>query len=79
VRESLRDPRRDRRFGGCGEEHRARLALQDLGAWPVDRIPHSTLLQEAWKHRHNVSAFDAGDSMWPWPSSMRHRSSPRHS
>jgi len=41
------------------EEHRARLALEDLGAWPVDRIPHSTLLREAWKHRHNVSAFDA--------------------
>ena len=41
------------------EEHRARLALEDLGAWPVDRIPHSALLQEAWKHRHNVSAFDA--------------------
>ncbi len=41
------------------EEHRARLALQDLGDWPVDRIPHSILLQEAWKHRHNVSAFDA--------------------
>lgn len=41
------------------EEHRARMALQDLGAWPVDRISHSILLQEAWKHRHNVSAFDA--------------------
>ena len=41
------------------EEHRARLALEDLGAWPVDRIPHSTLLREAWKHRHNVSAFGA--------------------
>jgi predicted nucleic acid-binding protein len=41
------------------EEHRARLALQDLGDWPVDRIPHANLLQEAWKHRHNVSAYDA--------------------
>ena len=41
------------------EEHRARLALQDLGEWQVDRISHSILLQEAWKHRHNVSAFDA--------------------
>lgn len=41
------------------EEHRARLALEDLAGWPVDRIPHSLLLQEAWKHRHNVSAFDA--------------------
>lgn len=41
------------------EEHRARLALEDLGDWPVDRIPPSILLQEAWKHRHNVSAYDA--------------------
>ena len=41
------------------EEHRARLALEDLTAWPVDRIPHSALLREAWKLRHNVSAFDA--------------------
>jgi predicted nucleic acid-binding protein len=41
------------------EEHRTRLALEDLGGWPVDRIPHSLLLQEAWKHRHNVSAYDA--------------------
>lgn len=41
------------------EEHRARLVLEDLGNWPVDRIPHPELLQEAWKHRHNVSAYDA--------------------
>jgi predicted nucleic acid-binding protein len=41
------------------EEHRARLALEDLGEWPIDRIPHPVLLGEAWKHRHNVSAYDA--------------------
>ena len=41
------------------EEHRARLALRDLEIWPVERIPHAALLQEAWKHRHNVSAYDA--------------------
>jgi len=41
------------------QEHRARLALDDLTAWPVDRIPHSALLREAWKLRHNVSAYDA--------------------
>jgi predicted nucleic acid-binding protein len=41
------------------EEHRARLVLEDLGNWPVDRIPHPELLREAWKHRHNVSAYDA--------------------
>ena len=41
------------------EEHRARLALKDLGAWTVDRIPRAVLLREAWKNRHNVSAYDA--------------------
>lgn len=41
------------------EEHRARLVLEDLGDWPIDRIPHPVLLREAWKHRHNVSAYDA--------------------
>jgi predicted nucleic acid-binding protein len=41
------------------EEHRARLALEDLGDWPLNRISHSVLLREAWKHRHNVSAYDA--------------------
>ncbi len=41
------------------EEHRARLALEDLGGWPVERVSHASLLQEAWKHRHNVSAYDA--------------------
>ena len=41
------------------KEHRARLALQDLADWQVDRIPHPALLREAWKHRHNVSAYDA--------------------
>lgn len=41
------------------EEHRARLALEDLGDWPVERIPHAKLLREAWRHRHNVSAYDA--------------------
>jgi predicted nucleic acid-binding protein len=41
------------------EEPRARLALKDLSDWPVDRISHLELWQEAWKHRHNVSAYDA--------------------
>lgn len=41
------------------EESRALLALEDLMAWPIDRIPHTALLREAWQHRHNVSAYDA--------------------
>ena len=41
------------------EEPRASLALEDLIDWPVDRIPHTALIREAWKHRQNVSAYDA--------------------
>jgi predicted nucleic acid-binding protein len=41
------------------EEQRALLALADLVAWPVDRIPHRELAMEAWRLRQNVSAYDA--------------------
>ena len=41
------------------EEQRAWLALEDLLAWPIDRIMHTVLIREAWQHRHNVSAYDA--------------------
>jgi predicted nucleic acid-binding protein len=40
-------------------EQRAWLALEDLLAWPIDRIAHTGLIREAWQHRHNVSAYDA--------------------
>lgn len=40
-------------------EERAMTALLDLRDWPIDRIPHAILLEEAWRHRHNVSAYDA--------------------
>jgi len=40
-------------------EPRAWLALEDLLAWPIDRIAHTALIREAWQHRHNVSAYDA--------------------
>lgn len=41
------------------EEDRARLALQDLDDWKIDRISHRLLWRDAWKHRNNVSAYDA--------------------
>src|SRR3989304_6188180 len=41
------------------EDRRARLALDDLAAWPIDRIPHAALLPEARRAAHNVSAYDA--------------------
>ena len=41
------------------DEQRALLALEDLVDWPVDRISHSRLIADAWRVRHNVSAYDA--------------------
>lgn len=38
---------------------RAVLALEDLADWQIDRISHTELIQPAWRHRHNVSAYDA--------------------
>ena len=40
-------------------ESRAALAIDDLMAWPIERIAHTGLVKEAWRHRHNVSAYDA--------------------
>ena len=41
------------------KEPRAALAIDDLMAWPLERIAHTGLVKEAWRHRHNVSAYDA--------------------
>ena len=41
------------------EEPRAVMALNDLAAWPIDRISHRTLAVSAWQHYNNVSAYDA--------------------
>lgn len=41
------------------DEERAVTALLDLRDWPIDRVPNTLLLEEAWRHRHNVSAYDA--------------------
>lgn len=40
-------------------EQRAAEALEDLIDWQVDRIGHQQLIKEAWRHRHNVSGYDA--------------------
>ena len=40
-------------------EQRATEALADLAEWQVDRIAHPPLIQEAWRHRQNVSGYDA--------------------
>jgi predicted nucleic acid-binding protein len=41
------------------EEQRAAMALEDLIDWGIERIAHRDLIQEAWQHRHNVTAYDA--------------------
>jgi predicted nucleic acid-binding protein len=41
------------------DTRRAVLALEDLAAWQIDRISHAELIQPAWRHRHNESAYDA--------------------
>lgn len=40
-------------------EDRALLALDDLVWWPIERIPTRTLVRHGWRHRQNVSAYDA--------------------
>ena len=41
------------------EAKRAQMVVDDLIAWPVDRISHRDLALLAWQHRRNVSAYDA--------------------
>ena len=40
-------------------EQRALRAIEDLMDWPIDRIPHRSLVWAAWQHRNNVTAYDA--------------------
>jgi predicted nucleic acid-binding protein len=39
-------------------EQRALRAIEDLMDWPIDRIPHRSLVWAAWQHRNNLSAYD---------------------
>jgi len=41
------------------DEQRALRAIEDLMDWPIDRIPHRSLVWAAWQHRNNLSAYDA--------------------
>jgi predicted nucleic acid-binding protein len=40
-------------------EQRVLRAIEDLMDWPIDRIPHRSLVWVAWQHRNNLSAYDA--------------------
>jgi predicted nucleic acid-binding protein len=44
---------------GLVTEHRAALAMSDLIAIPIQRVPHIGLLQRIWELRHNVTPYDA--------------------
>ncbi len=46
-------------LGGRLDEGRALAALDDLAVWPRDRLPNRTLTRLAWRHLHNVGAYDA--------------------
>ena len=46
-------------LGGRLETKRAQIAIDDLAQWDVDRIPLRGLVQLAWQHYQNVSAYDA--------------------
>lgn len=40
-------------------EARAQEALNDLSTWPIERLSHLPLLNQAWTYRHQLSAYDA--------------------
>ena len=46
-------------LNGHLEEARARMVIDDLLQWPVDRISHRSLAPLAWRYHRNVSAYDA--------------------
>jgi predicted nucleic acid-binding protein len=50
-----------RRLAAAGdlEERRAQLALDDLRALRMERVPHRPLLARCWELRHNLTVYDA--------------------
>jgi predicted nucleic acid-binding protein len=38
---------------------RATAAVLDLRALPIERVPHTALLERAWALRHNLTPYDA--------------------
>lgn len=44
---------------GAVDVRRAGLALGDLAALPIRRVPHRPLLQRCWEVRSNLTAYDA--------------------
>jgi predicted nucleic acid-binding protein len=50
---------RKQRSLGALDDRRARLALSDLGALPLQRAPHLPLLSRCWELRENLTVYDA--------------------
>lgn len=50
--------RRQHRAGRL-DDRRADLALTDLGALPMRRVPHLPLLGRCWELKDNLTAYDA--------------------
>jgi predicted nucleic acid-binding protein len=50
-----------RKYAARGEidAERGRVALDDLGAFRMQRYPHDFLLPRVWSLRNNVTAYDA--------------------
>jgi predicted nucleic acid-binding protein len=46
-------------LAGRLEDGRARQAVSDLQAWPLERLSHRDLLPGAWELRGHVTAYDA--------------------
>jgi len=41
------------------DSDQAERLLDNLAAWPINRISHRVLTRSAWQYRQNVSAYDA--------------------
>ena len=50
---------RGRLKGGALDARRAGLALTDLAALPLERVPHRPLLGRCWELRDNLTVYDA--------------------
>ena len=50
-----------RRMNAAGDlgEHRADLAVTDLRALRIERVPHAALLSRCWELRRNLTVYDA--------------------
>lgn len=44
---------------GALDERRAELAVADLRELAVTRYPHLSLIEPTWRHRHNLTMYDA--------------------